>query len=415
MKKRIVITGVGAVTPLAVGIEPSWQSLCAGKSGLGPITNFDAKNHKCQVAGEIKGFHPEDFIEKKLVPRMDRYIQYALAAASMAVDDSGLKIDSSNGDRVGTVIGTAAGGPTTLEKAHSQVLNGDIHQVSPFSAPSFIANLATGQVSIRFKARGPQLTPVGACAAGTQAIGEAARYIQDDMADVVIAGGTEAGVTSTIFAMLDSLRAITCTHNNYPEKASRPFDKNRDGFVASEGAGIVIVESLESAIKRNAKIYGEVIGYGLNSDAFHIVAPSPDGEGPARCILLALKAAGISPEQVDYINAHGTSTVLNDKAETLAVKKVFGPHAKTLALSSNKSMIGHMWGASGTVQAIFTLFAIRNGIIPPTINYETPDPECDLDYVPNVARNARIKIAMSNSFGFGGINASLVLKEFTGN
>lgn len=414
MKKRIVITGVGAVTPLAVGIIPSWEALCAGKSGVGPITNFDAKNHKCQVAGEVKDFHPEDFIEKKLVPRMDRYIQYAIAAARMAVEDSRLEIDSSNEDRVGTVIGTAAGGPTTLEKAHTQVMNGDLHQVSPFSAPSYIANLATGQVSIQFKARGPQLTPVGACAAGTQAIVEAARYIEDDLADAVIAGGTEAGVTPTIFAMLDSLRAITCTHNAQPEKASRPFDKNRDGFVASEGAGMVIVESLESATKRGAKIYGEVIGYGLNSDAYHIVAPSPDGEGPSRCICMALKSAGISPEKVDYINAHGTSTVLNDKAETIAVKKVFGPHAKKMALSSNKSMIGHMWGASGTVQAIFTLFSMRDSILPPTINYETPDPECDLDYVPNVARKATINVAMSNSFGFGGINASVVLKQFTG-
>ncbi|MBI4287786.1 MAG: beta-ketoacyl-ACP synthase II [Chloroflexi bacterium] len=413
-QKRIVITGLGAVTPLAVGVGPSWQALCAGRSGTGPITLFDAGNHKCQVAGEVKDFHPEDFMEKKLIGRMDRFIHFALAAARMAVEDSGLKIDPSNEERIGVIIGTSAGGPATLEKGHALVVQGALSQVSPFGTPSYIANMATGQVTIQFHARGPQLTPVGACAAGTQAIGEAARYIRDGMADAVIAGGAEAGITATIFAMLDALRAITCTRNSQPEKASRPFDKNRDGFVASEGSGIVVVEALESALERGARIYGELIGYGLNSDAYHIVAPSPDGAGPARCISLALRSAGIAPEEVDYINAHGTSTVLNDKSETTAVKSVFGEHARKLALSSNKSMVGHMWGASGTVEAIFTLLSMRDGIIPPTINYETPDPECDLDYVPNVARKADIRIAMSNSFGFGGINASVVFKKYVG-
>lgn len=414
MKTRIVITGVGAITPLALGVEPSWQALCTGKSGIGPITSFDAKKYKCQVAGEVKDFHPEDFIEKKLVPRMDRSTHFALAAARMAVEDAGLKIDSGNEDRIGVVIGTSAGGVLTLEKAHSQVVDGALERVSPFSAPGYIANMATGQVAIQFKARGPHLTPVGACAAGTQAIGEAARYIQDGLADAIIAGGSEAGITPTTIAMLDSLRAVTCSRNGQPEKASRPFDKSRDGFVVSEGGGIVIVEALESALRRGAKIYGEVTGYGLNSDAYHIVAPSPDGEGPARCICLAMKSAGITPEEVDYINAHGTSTILNDKSETLAIKKVFGNQAKKVALSANKSMIGHMWGAAGAVEAIFTLLSIRDSIIPPTINYETPDPECDLDYVPNVARKAKIRVAMSNSFGFGGINACVVLREFTG-
>lgn len=414
MRKRVVITGMGALTPLAIGVEPSWQALCAGKSGIGPITYFDATPFKCQVAGEVRGFRPEDWVSKKLITRMDRFTFFALAATRMALDDARLEINAANADRTAVVLGTAVGGAQTWEKNCKLVFDGQAQLVSPFFTPSFICNMGAGQISIQFGIRGPNFCPVGGCSAGTYAVGEAARLIQRGDADIVVAGGAESAITSVILAGLDALRATTTSHNTQPEKASRPFEKTRDGFVPAEGAGIMIVEDLEVALRRGARIYAELIGYGANSDAYHIVSPSPDGEGGARCMRLALKDAGIAPEEVDYINAHGTSTVVNDFSETIAVKKVFGEHARKVAISSNKSMIGHMWGAAGIAEAIFAVLTIRDGIIPPTINYESPDPQCDLDYVPNTARKARVRVAMSNSFGFAGSNGCLIFREFTG-
>jgi len=411
VKRRVVITGVGAITPLGIGVEESWQALCQGKSGIGAVTRFDASDFRTRIAGEVRGFNPLDFIDRKLVKRGDRFIHFALAATQMAMEDSGLTINASNSERVGVSMGTAMGGIETLEKNHRLLLQGARHQISPFFIPSFLANMAPGQVAIEFGARGVNMCSVTACASGTQAIGNAFRVIQRGEADAIIAGGAEAAITPVIFAGLDVIKVMTA-RNDEPEKASRPFDRDRDGFVISEGAGIVILEELEFALNRGAKIYGEVLGYGLNSDAYHITAPDPDGRGAASCMRMALKDAGISIDGVDYINAHGTSTVLNDLAETLAIKSVFEGRSHQIPVSSNKSMIGHLWGAAGVVEAIFCLLTINRGIIPPTINYETPDPECDLDYVPNVARRAEVKVAISNSFGFGSTNATLILGRF---
>jgi 3-oxoacyl-[acyl-carrier-protein] synthase II len=411
VKRRVVITGVGAITPLGIGVEKSWQALCQGKSGIGAVTRFDASNFRTRIAGEVKGFNPLDFMDNKLVRRGDRFIHFALAATQMAMEDSGLTINASNSERVGVSVGTAMGGIETLEKNHRLLLQGARHQISPFFIPSFLANMAPGQVAIEFGARGVNMCSVTACASGTQAIGNAFRVIQRGEADVMIAGGAEAAISPLIFAGLDVIKVMSA-RNDEPEKASRPFDHDRDGFVIGEGAGIVILEELEFALNRGAKIYGEVLGYGLNSDAYHITAPDPDGRGAASCMRMALKDAGISIDGVDYINAHGTSTVLNDLAETLAIKSVFEGRSKKIPVSSNKSMIGHLWGAAGVVEAIFCLLTINRGIIPPTINYETPDPECDLDYVPNVARRAEVKVAISNSFGFGSTNATLILGRF---
>jgi len=411
VKRRVVITGVGAITPLGIGVEESWQALCQGKSGIGAVTRFDASDFRTRIAGEVRGFNPLDFIDRKLVKRGDRFIHFALAATQMAMEDSGLTINASNSERVGVSMGTAMGGIETLEKNHRLLLQGARHQISPFFIPSFLANMAPGQVAIEFGARGVNMCSVTACASGTQAIGNAFRVIQRGEADAMIAGGAEAAISPVIFAGLDVIKVMT-TRNDEPEKASRPFDRDRDGFVISEGAGIVILEELEFALNRGAKIYGEVLGYGLNSDAYHITAPDPDGRGAASCMRMALKDAGISIDGVDYINAHGTSTVLNDLAETLAIKSVFEGRSHQIPVSSNKSMIGHLWGAAGVVEAIFCLLTINRGIIPPTINYETPDPECDLDYVPNVARRAEVKVAISNSFGFGSTNATLILGRF---
>jgi 3-oxoacyl-[acyl-carrier-protein] synthase II len=412
VKRRVVITGVGAITPLGIGVEESWQALCQGKSGIGAVTRFDASDFRTRIAGEVRGFNPLDFIDRKLVKRGDRFIHFALAATQMAMEDSGLTINASNSERVGVSMGTAMGGIETLEKNHRLLLQGARHQISPFFIPSFLANMAPGQVAIEFGARGVNMCSVTACASGTQAIGNAFRVIQRGEADAMIAGGAEAAISPVIFAGLDVIKVMT-TRNDEPEKASRPFDRDRDGFVISEGAGIVILEELEFALNRGAKIYGEVLGYGLNSDAYHITAPDPDGRGAASCMRMALKDAGISIDGVDYINAHGTSTVLNDLAETLAIKSVFEGRSHQIPISSNKSMIGHLWGAAGVVEAIFCLLTINRGIIPPTINYETPDPECDLDYVPNVARRAEVKVAISNSFGFGSTNATLILGRFS--
>ena len=412
MKRRVVVTGVGVITPLGVGVETSWQSLCQGKSGVGVITGFDASDFRTRIAGEVNGFNPLDFIDRKLVRRGDRFIHFALAATRMALEDSGLGINASNSERVGVSVGTAMGGIESLEKNHQLLLEGARQQISPFFIPSFLCNMATGQVAIQFGARGANMCSVTACASGTHAIGDAFRVIQRGEADAMIAGGAEAAIRPLIFAGLDPIKVMTA-RNEEPERASRPFDRERDGFIISEGAGIVILEELEFALNRGARIYGEVLGYGFNSDAYHITAPDPDGRGAASCMKMALDDAGIAIHQVDYINAHGTSTVLNDLSETRAIKGVFQGQSNRIPVSSNKSMIGHLWGAAGAVEAIFCLLTINQGIIPPTINYETPDPECNLDYVPNVARRAEVKIALSNSFGFGSTNGSLILGEFS--
>jgi len=412
MKRRVVVTGMGMVTPLGVGTEASWQGLCQGKSGVGPVTHFDASQFRTRIAGEVDGFDPHDFIDRKLVRRGDRFIHFALAAARMALEDSKLKIDAANAERVGVSVGTAMGGIESIEKNHELLIKGARQQISPFFVPSFLCNMATGQVAIQFGAKGANMCTVTACASGTHAIGDACIVIQRGEVDAMIAGGTEAAIRPLVFAGLDPIKVMS-VRNDAPEKASRPFDKERDGFVIGEGAGMVILEELESAQNRGARIYGEVLGYGLNSDAYHITAPDPKGAGAASCMKLALEDAGISIDKIDYINAHGTSTTLNDLSETRAIKSVFGERSHKIPISSNKSMMGHMWAGAGVVEAISCLLTITQGIIPPTINYETPDPECDLDYVPNVARRAEVKIALSNSFGFGSTNGSLVLGKFS--
>jgi len=412
MKRRVVITGLGAVTPLGVGVEESWQALCQGKSGVGVVTGFDASDFRTKIAGEVKGFNPLDFIDRKLARRGDRFIHFALAATRMAVEDSGLRINAGNSERVGVSVGTAMGGIESIEKNHQLLLEGARQKISPFFVPSFLCNMATGQIAIEFGARGANMCSVTACASGTHAVGDAFRVIQRGEVDAMIAGGAEAAIRPLVFAGLEPVKVMS-TRNEEPEKASRPFDKERDGFVIGDGAGIVILEELEFARNRGARIYGEVLGYGLNSDAYHITAPDPEGIGAASCMKMALDDAGISTSQVDYINAHGTSTVLNDLSETRAIKSVFGERSHKIPISSNKSMIGHMWAGAGAVETISCLLTINKGIIPPTINYETPDPECDLDYVPNVARKAEVKIALSNSFGFGSTNGSLIFGEFS--
>ena len=411
MKRRVVVTGLGAITPLGIGVERSWQSLCQGKSGIGTITRFDATDFGTRIAGEVRDFNPQDFMDRKLVQRTDRFIQFALAATRMALEDSKLTPNPSNTDRVGVAIGTALGGMESLAKNHRLLLQGARHQISPFFIPCFMANMASCQVAIQFGARGPNICPVTACAAGTHAIGDAFRIIQRGEAEAMIAGGTEADISPIILAGLDALRVMS-TRNEKPEKASRPFDKNRDGFVISEGSGVIILEELESALNRGAKIYAEVLGYGLNSDAYHITSPDLEGKGMASCIRIALNDAGISADKIDYINAHGTSTYVGDLSETRAMKSVFQGRASNIPISANKSMIGHLWGAAGAVEAVFCILTITQGIIPPTINYETPDPECNLGYVPNVAREAKVRVALSNSFAFGGMNAVLIFSQF---
>jgi len=410
-KRRVAVTGIGAVTPLATGAEQSWQALCQGKSGIARITNFDPTGFKTQIAAELKDFHPEDFLDRKKIRRTDPFIQYALVATRIALDDSGLIINDSNADRVGIVVGTCVGGMTTYETNLFTLREEGPDKVSPFFIPGFLPNMAAGEISIVFGAKGASKCVVTACATGSHAIGDAFRLIQYGEADAVIAGGSDAYILPVGIAGLDKMGAIS-RRNDEPERASRPFDKNRDGFVIGEGAGIVILEEMESAIKRGGKIYAELVGYGSNIDGFHIT--EPDWENQGRCIKLALSEAAISAGDIDYINAHGTSTFLNDIAETKAIKAALGEHAGEVPVSSNKSMIGHLLAGAGAVEAIFTVLTIRDGIIPPTINYDTPDPECDLDYVPNVARKAKVDIALSNSFGFGGANATLVFKKFSG-
>lgn len=411
LKRRVVITGMGIVSPLGIGLDDNWQAICQGKSGIGPITKFDTTEYPAKIAGEVKNFDPDQYIDKKDLKKMDVFIQYALAAGSMAIKQSGLIIDESNADRVGVLVGSGLGGLQTIEKYHTLLLQNGPKKVSPFFVPMLIVNLAPGQISIYFGCRGPNSSVVTACATGNHSIGEASRIIQRGDADAMIAGGVESTITPLAVAGFCALKALS-TRNNEPEKASRPFEKNRDGFVMAEGAGILVLENLESAKQRGASIFAEVIGFGCNADAYHITAPSPGGEGAARCMQIAIDDADIKPGDIDYINAHGTSTPMNDLSETIAMKTVFKDHVKNLPVSSTKSMTGHLLGAAGGVEAIFSILSIKHGIIPPTINYDEPDPECDLDYVPNVARKKDVRIVMSNSFGFGGTNATLIFKTF---
>jgi 3-oxoacyl-[acyl-carrier-protein] synthase II len=383
----------------------------AGQSGVAPTTRFDVTQHETKFAAEVKEFKPEEYIPAKEVKRMDLFIQYAMAATKTALDVARLDMAVEEADRVGVIVGTGLGGLPTLEKYHKILLERGPGRISPFFIPMLIANEAPGNIAIQFGLKGPNLSIVTACATGAHSIGDACRVIQYGDADVMVAGGTEANLTPLTVGGFNALKALS-TRNDAPEKASRPFDKDRDGFVIGEGAGIVVLEELEHARKRGATIYAEIAGYGYNGDAYHITAPSPDGDGAIRCIRMALKDAGMSPEQIDYINAHGTSTDLNDASETLAIKQVFGDYAYKVPISSTKSMIGHLLGAAGAVEAIFSVLSIRDQVCPPTINYETPDPECDLDYVPNTARQHKVDVALSNSFGFGGTNAVLIFRRF---
>jgi len=408
-RRRVVITGLGAITPLATGVEKSWQRLCQGKSAVARITKFDTSNFNVKIAAELKDFHPEDFLDNKKIRRTDPFIQYALVASRLAIRDAELPIDEKNTSRVGVVLGSAAGGLAMFGANLLTLRDAGPDRVSPFFIPGFLPNMAVGEVSMEFGIRGPSKCVVTACASGSNSIGDALRLIQYGDADAMIAGGSDAYVIPIAVAGFDKMRALS-RRNNEPEKASRPFDKDRDGFVIGEGAGVVVLEELGSAARRGARIYAELIGYGTNIDSFHIT--DPDWENQARCLKLALSDADVSPGDVDYINAHGTSTISNDLSETRAIKAVLGEHSRTVPVSSNKSMIGHMLAAAGGVEAIFTVLTIRDGIIPPTMNYDTPDPDCDLDYVPNVARKAKIDVALSNSFGFGGVNATLVFRRF---
>jgi len=411
-RRRVVITGAGMVTPLGTGTEKSWKGIIEGRSGVRRITHFDPADIPCQIAAEVPDFEADSFIEPKEQKKMDRFIHLGLAAAVMAMEDSGLKITADNSERVGVIVGSGMGGLPAVEH-YTKVLNERGHRkISPFFIPMTIINLAAGQISIRFGAKGPNFAIATACASGTHSIGEAFRLVQSGVADAMIAGGAEATITPLGIGGFVAMKALS-RRNNEPEKASRPFDKDRDGFVMGEGAGILILEELEFAIKRGARIYAEINGYGMTSDAYHISSPAPDGEGAARCMRNALKDSGVNPEEVNYINAHGTSTKYGDELETVAIKNVFGRHAYELCVSSTKSMTGHLLGASGGVEGAICALSIFNGIVPPTINLEEPDPECDLDYVPNNSRPLDINVAISNSFGFGGTNACIVLKKYS--
>jgi 3-oxoacyl-[acyl-carrier-protein] synthase II len=405
------VTGVGLVSPLGIGTEANWEALCAGRSGIGPITHFDAAEFSARIAGEVKGFDPLQFIHKKDVKKMDVFIQYAIAASQFAMDDAGLSVTEDIATRVGVFIASGIGGFSTIEREHKALLEGGPRRISPFFIPASIINLAAGQVSIRFSAKGPNSATCTACSASAHAIGDAFEIIRRNDADVMIAGGSEAAITPMGVGGFAAMRALS-TRNDEPARASRPFDLERDGFIMGEGSGVVILEELEFARRRNAPIYAELVGYGMSADAFHITAPSEDGDGGMRVMAAALKHAGVQPSQIDYINAHGTSTPFNDKLETLAIKRLFGEYARSIAISSTKSMTGHLLGAAGGLEAGITALAIKRQMIPPTINYEHPDPECDLDYVPNEKRAAKIEYALSNSFGFGGTNGALLFKRF---
>lgn len=411
MKKRVVITGLGAITPVGIGKEAFWESLVTGKSGIARITRFDPSDYPTQIAGEVKDFDPAKYIDKKEAKRMDRFTQFAIAATKMAFEDAGMDLEKEDKARIGTLIGTGIGGMETLHDQYKTLFDKGPGRVSPFFVPMMIANMASGQTSITFGLQGPCTCVVTACATGTNAIGDAFKMIQRGDADVMVAGGTEAAVSPAAVAGFCSMKAMS-TSNEEPEKASRPFDRDRNGFVMGEGAGVVILESLEHALARGARIYAEIAGYGTNADAYHITAPAPEGAQAAKCMALALADANLQPEAVDYINAHGTSTPLNDKNESQAIKLLFGDHAYKLAVSSTKSMTGHLLGAAGGIECVAATLAVANDLIPPTINYENPDPELDLDYVPNKAREREVKVAISNSFGFGGHNATILVKKY---
>ena len=410
-QRRVVVTGLGLVTPLGVGLEKNWQALVAGQSGIRKIDRFpNIDAFASRIAGQVPDFRAEDFIEPKEIKKMDLFIQYSVAAANMAMADSGLKIDPQEAENVGVIIGVGLCGIDTIEATERAYLDGGPRKISPFFIPKVISNLAPGQIAIRHGAKGVNWTPTSACASGTHAIGEAFHLIQRGLQDAVIAGGAESAITPLGVGGFSAMKALS-TRNDEPQRASRPFDRERDGFIIAEGSGVLILEERDRAVKRGAKIYAEVLGYAANGDAYHMTAPAPEGEGAARCMRLSLKDAGITPSEVDYINAHGTSTEYNDTNETQAIKKVFGEQAFKLAVSSTKSMTGHLLGAAGAVEGIFSVLALRHGIIPPTINYENPDPDCDLDYVPNQARKADIRVALSNSFGFGGTNACVIFRR----
>ncbi|MBP1734914.1 MAG: fabF-2 [Deltaproteobacteria bacterium] len=412
MKRRVVVTGVGLVTPCGIGIDNVWNNILSGQSGVGPLTRFDTARFDTRFAGEIKEFNPEDYVQPKEVKKMDLFIHYAIAAAHIAVNDAGLDMGQEDAERVGVVVGTGLGGLPTIEKYHSVLLERGPGRITPFFIPMLIANEAPGHIAIQHGFKGPNLCIVTACATGAHSIGEACRIIQYGDADVMVAGGSEANLTPLTVGGFNAMKALS-TRNDDPQKASRPFERDRDGFVVAEGSGVLILEELQRAKKRGAKIYAEMVGYGYNGDAYHITAPCPDGDGFIRCIRMALKDAQLSTEDVDYINAHGTSTKLNDYVETLSIKEVFKEKAYRTPISSTKSMTGHLLGAAGAIEAIFSVLSIRDQVCPPTINYENPDPECDLDYVPNTARNHTINVAMSNAFGFGGTNSTLIFRRFT--
>jgi len=411
VSRRVVITGVGLISSVGLGTEATWAGVCAGTSGIGPITRFDASQHASRIAGEVKAFDPLNFVEKKEVKKIDLFIQFAIAASQFAVDDAKLAVTAENADRTGVFIASGIGGFLTIENEHKELLNGGPRRISPFFIPASIINLAAGHVSIRFGAKGPNMATCTACTASAHAIGESFEIIRRGDADTMIAGGSEMAITPMGVGGFAAMRALS-TRNDEPTRASRPFDKDRDGFVIGEGAGIVILEELESAKARGAQIYCEVVGYGLSSDAYHLTGQPPDADGAVRSMQMALRKAGITPDKVNYINAHGTSTPINDPTETLAVKRTFGEHAHKLVMSSTKSMTGHLLGAAGGLEAGITALAVRHQIAPPTANLDLPDPACDLDYAPHTARPLTIDYALSNSFGFGGTNGTLLLKRF---
>ena len=412
---RVVVTGLGLVTPLGVGVTDTWNALMAGKSGIGPVTRFNPERLPTHIGAEVKGFNPEDYIDKKEIKKMDRFIQYVLGATQMAFEDAGLRAPGKDeAPRYGAIIGVGLGGLPAIETHMVAVQEKGPRRLSPFFIPMLLANLAAGNVSMRWNLKGPNSCTVTACASGNHAIGDAMKCIQRGIADVMVTGGTESCLTELAMAGFCAMRALS-TRNGDPERASRPFDAERDGFVMGEGSGVLIIERLEHAKARNATIYAELTGYGLTADAYHITSPDPDGDGAARCMEMAMQDAGVSIDEVGYINAHGTSTELNDKLETHAIKRVFGEQAYKLAVSSTKSMTGHLLGAAGGVESVFTVLALKHQRIPPTINYEKPDPDCDLDYVPNKARDTRLRCALTNSFGFGGANATLLFRRYEAN
>ncbi len=410
-RRRVVVTGIGLVSPLGIGIDENWSNLTRGQSGIGMITYFDTTSYATKIAGQVRGFNAEDFIPKKELRKMDPFLQFALGAAQLAAEDSRLRVNSDVCDRTGVILGCGLGGLSTIEIYHKILLDAGPKKISPFFIPMLIGNMAPGLISIYHGAKGPNLAVQTACAAGTHAVGQAFHMIRDDMADIMFTGGVESTITPLGVAGFNAMRALS-TRNEEPEKASRPFDRDRDGFVMGEGGAVIILEELQRALERGSRIYAEIIGFGASGDAYHMAAPAPEGEGAVRCMRNALADAGVKPREVQYINAHGTSTDLNDKYETQAIKTVFGDHASAIGVSSTKSMTGHLLGAAGGIEAAYTVLSIDRQLMPPTINYENPDPDCDLDYVPNVARSARIEVALSNSFGFGGTNGTLVFRRW---